>query len=491
MNDVGVIDRFTNVFSQYIDSGFGLLGGEIAFLTATLVAIDITLAGLFWAMGGGDDIIAKLIKKTLYVGAFAFIINNFNLLAGILFRSFAGLGLRASGSGLTEAQLLQPGRLASVGVDAGRPIMKVVGDLAGFPEALANLDTITVLILAWLVVIVSFFVLAVQLFVTLIEFKLTTLAGFVLVPFALWNKTAFLAERVLGNVVSSGIKVLVLAVIVGIGSGIFAEFTAPTLGDMTLDNALATMLASLAMLGLGIFGPGIASGLVSGAPQLGAGAAAGTVIGAGGLAVAGGAAAAGAGRLAAAGGRGGMSAATTLATGARSAAASGANAVGNAAQAGRRAASSVGSTVASGARSVASGARSVAGTYQRGVKESGLSGAAGVAAGVQSLANAGASGLKKAARSGVSAVAQRMRAGSTAPATRSKAGSPPATSVAPPAAPSTAAGASPQPAQQSAPDWANRIRQQAISRGVSTAAQTVRNADHPSSGANPSLKQED
>jgi type IV secretion system protein TrbL len=76
-----------------------------------------------------------------------------------------------------------------------------------------------VLFLAWLVVIVSFFVLAVQLFITLIEFKLTTLAGFVLVPFALWNKTAFLAEKVLGNVVSSGIKVLVLAVIVGIGSG--------------------------------------------------------------------------------------------------------------------------------------------------------------------------------------------------------------------------------------------------------------------------------
>jgi type IV secretion system protein TrbL len=76
-----------------------------------------------------------------------------------------------------------------------------------------------VLFLAWLSWSSCFFVLAVQLFITLIEFKLTTLAGFVLVPFALWNKTAFLAEKVLGNVVSSGIKVLVLAVIVGIGSG--------------------------------------------------------------------------------------------------------------------------------------------------------------------------------------------------------------------------------------------------------------------------------
>ena len=39
---------------------------------------------------------------------------------------------------------------------------------------------------------------------------------------------------------------------------------------------MALVLASLALFGLGIFGPGIATGLVAGAPQLGAGAAIGT-----------------------------------------------------------------------------------------------------------------------------------------------------------------------------------------------------------------------
>lgn len=262
MNDLSVIDRFLDVFSRYIDSGFGLLGGEVGFLTATLVAIDMTLAGLFWAMGnasggGGDDVIGKLIKKVLYVGAFAFILNNFNSLSGIVFRSFAGLGLVASGSSMTQGQLLQPGRLARVGVEAGAPIMRQISELTGFPEVFGNLDVITVLFLAWLVLIVSFFVLAVQLFVTLIEFKLTTLAGFVLVPFALWNKTAFLAERVLGNVVSSGIKVLVLAVIVGIGTGLFAEFTVPPATEPSIDHALVIMLAALAMLGLGFSGPAL------------------------------------------------------------------------------------------------------------------------------------------------------------------------------------------------------------------------------------------
>jgi type IV secretion system protein TrbL len=299
MNDLSVIDRFTNVFSQYIDSGFGLLGGEIAFLTATLVVIDMTLAGLFWAMGGHEDVIAKLIKKVLYVGTFAYILSNFRSLSGIVFRSFAGLGLTASGASVSVEDLLRPGRLASVGVDAGRPILATLSTLTGFPDVFTNLDQIVVLIIAWLIVLLSFFILAVQLFVTLIEFKLTTLAGFVLVPFALWNKTAFLAERVLGNVISSGIKVLVLAVIVGIGTGLFSQLTAPPGGDPTIDQALAIMLASLALFGLGIFGPGIATGLVSGGPQLGAGAVAGTLLASGGAAMAAGAAAVRGARMAA------------------------------------------------------------------------------------------------------------------------------------------------------------------------------------------------
>ncbi|MGU2390836.1 P-type conjugative transfer protein TrbL [Pseudomonas aeruginosa] len=318
MNDVTVIDRFLDTFSRYIDSGFGLLQGEVAYLTATLIAIDMTIAGLYWSLGHatgqGEDVTAKLIRKVLYVGAFAYIIGNFNWLAGIVFHSFAGLGLTATGV-LSMETFLQPGRLAKTGIDAGAPILEQIGELTGFPEVFVNLDPIVILFLAYLVVIVCFFVLAVQLFITLIEFKLTTLAGFVLVPFALWNKTAFLAEKVLGNVVSSGVKVLVLAVIVGIGTGLFAEFQAHP-DEPSIDHALVVMLASLALLALGIFGPGIATGLISGGPQLGAGAMAGAALGTAGMAVAVGAAATGVGAAVAAGAR--MAPGAKLAAGMRS-----------------------------------------------------------------------------------------------------------------------------------------------------------------------------
>jgi type IV secretion system protein TrbL len=288
MGGTGVIDRFLEVFTRYIDSGFGLLGGEVGFLATTLAAIDITLAALFWSFGAEDDIILRLVKKTLFVGVFAYLIGNWNNLARIVFESFVGLGLKASGTGMSSADFLRPGRVAQVGIDAGRPILESVSGLMGYISFFENFVQIAVLLFAWIVVLLAFFILAIQLFVTLIEFKLTTLAGFVLIPFGLFGKTAFAAERVLGAVISSGVKVLVLAIIVGIGSTLFSQFTAGFSGNQpTIEDAMALVLAALSLLGLGIFGPGIANGIVSGGPQLGAGAAVGTGLAAGGIVAAG------------------------------------------------------------------------------------------------------------------------------------------------------------------------------------------------------------
>ena len=54
MNDIGVIDRFLDVFSRYIDSGFGLLGGEVVFLASTLVVIDVPDRAAAEAWAGCD-----------------------------------------------------------------------------------------------------------------------------------------------------------------------------------------------------------------------------------------------------------------------------------------------------------------------------------------------------------------------------------------------------------------------------------------------------
>ena len=389
MGGTGVIDNFLGIFTQYIDSGFGLVQGDVRWLAGVLIALDITLAGIFWAMAPDDDVIARLIKKTLYIGMFAFILGNFNNLAQIIYNSFAGLGIEAGGGTITQAQLLQPGRLAQVGITAGQPILISIAGLTGYVSFFNNFVQIAILLIAWMIVVISFFIMAIQLFVSLIEFKLTTLAGFVLVPFGLFGRTAFLAEKVLGNVVSSGVKVLVLAVIVGIGSTVFGQFTNGFNNPPTISDALTLILAALTLLGLTIYGPGIANGLIAGGPQLGAGAAVGT-----GMAVAG-IAAAGAGIAA-----GGIGAAGGLVAG---------TARGGAAVAGGASAAFQTGGAAGVAKAGASAAASPLRSAAASLKQSFAAGSSAATGGAE--AGSGAGGAAQSGSSGTPAWAQRKRRG--------------------------------------------------------------------------------
>lgn len=440
MDDINVIDRFTQTFITYIDSGFGLLTGDVAFLTSILVAIDITLAGLWWAMDEGSNVVARLIRKVLYVGAFALILNNWQLLSGIIFDSFSGLGLEATNNSLSPNDLLRPGFVAGTGFEAAYPLLQQAGELLGFTTFFDNAVTILVLVFAWLVVVLAFFILAVQLFITIIEFKLTTLAGFVLVPFALWNKTAFLAERVLGNVIASGIKVMVLAVIIGIGTTLFGDFIGALDGaEPNLEQAMSLVLASIALFGLGIFGPGIAAGLVSGAPQLGAGAAVGTAGAVAAGTLAGGAAALGVARAGGAGALSAVRAGTALSSGASTAYGLG--------------------QAASGATGAAGAAAGLAGVARAGT---------GVATGTaRSLGARVSGGLSESARQGRDA-AWQATGGS-----RAAAGS--AVAVMP-------------PGDAGAPAWARRLRTEQRRRArIHTTEQAIKEGDRPGAGTNPAL----
>src|SRR5438128_4499261 len=295
-NDLAVIDRFLDIFSRYIDSGFGLISGDVGFLVKILIGIDVVLAALAWA-AGEDGVIKAFAKKVLYVGFFAFILNNWNQLAGLIFKSFAALGLKATGSQLSYAEFLQPGHLAQAGVQGANVLLAQIQRLSGFPEVFWHLSEIMLMALSWLVTLVAFFVLAIMLFLAVIEFKLTTLKGFILVPFALWRGTSFIAEPVLGQVITSGVRILVFAVVTGIGPQIFSQIlpSKPT-GGLCLQDALTVLLASMTVGGLALYAPKIAAGIVSGAPQLGLGAAVAPAAIVGGTVLLGGAGLAGAAR---------------------------------------------------------------------------------------------------------------------------------------------------------------------------------------------------
>lgn len=301
------------VFSNTVTSGFAALAGPVNGIFGLMIALVVALTGIQWAVSSNRDALAGAFSKILLIGTFAYIINDWQGLSETIFAGFLQLGLTAGGGSISSADFLNPGAV----IETGWQIVKALGEAPTTTEdpldVIGNLIDAIIIGISMLGIMVAFAVLALQIIVTLLEFKIVTLGGFILLPFGILSKTAFMAERPLGYVVSSGLKVLALAIVISGAQAVFAQLTPSPEPDIYEAMTILTAAIILAMLSL--FAPNLAAALVSGGPALGAGA-----LTVGGLAVG------GAAGIAAAGVAGAGAAAAGAASGAGSQIASSARA---------------------------------------------------------------------------------------------------------------------------------------------------------------------
>lgn len=278
--NTGSVNSFLDRFLGLADRGFGLIQGDVAFVLNALIVISVTLAGAMWALKA-EAPIAPFFRKVLFVGLFAFLVNNWNAIAGAVNQSGAALGLKAGGSGMSLAQLHDPARVAVQGKELFGRVMEMGDGLNIFTDFL----TLATILLAGVIILIAFFVLALQIFVQLIAFKLGSLAAFVALPWGVFSGTAWAAERPLGWVASSAIRLFLLAFVASVALAFVAELPQ----TMTLANggALDVLLFGLTILALSFLAPALASEVMQGNPSLsatqpiqGAMAGAGMVVGA-------------------------------------------------------------------------------------------------------------------------------------------------------------------------------------------------------------------
>jgi type IV secretion system protein TrbL len=258
------VNSFLDRFLAVADSGFGLIQGDVTAVLNALIVISIVLAGVQWALAG-EAPMAPFFRKVLFVGLFAFLINNWDHLATVINQSGAMLGLKAGGGSMSMADLHNPGRVAQIGVE-------LFGRTAALGQGM-NLITdffaLVAIFLAAVFAMLGFFVLALQLFVALIAFKLGSLAAFVALPWGVFNGTSWVAERPLGWVAGSAVRLFLLALIASVS----LSFVASLPQTLTLDDggALNVLLFGLTVLALAWFGPMLASEVVQGQPHLAGG----------------------------------------------------------------------------------------------------------------------------------------------------------------------------------------------------------------------------
>ena len=276
------INLILKQYLQTINSAFGLIQGHVVWLLNFLIIMNIVLSAMLWALSE-DQIMVKLARKIVYIGFFVWLVQNWQSLTDTIAQSFMYLGFEAGGIGFPQVYLLNPGNIAYRGFTASSPIMTEIGNLCGPIGFFKNFPQIALLTLAVLAILAAFFIVAIQAVVTILSFKLGSLAAFVLIPFGVLSKTAFIAERPLGWVVSSGVRLMVLTLVAGIGDLAFGHLQLNP-DSITIRSALDIALGAIVLMVLAITATRLAGDLVSGGPSLGAASMIGAAGGAGAVA---------------------------------------------------------------------------------------------------------------------------------------------------------------------------------------------------------------
>ena len=287
------------VFSDTVSAGFDALQASVNGIFGLMIVLVVALTGLQWVLSPNREVLASGFGKVLLIGAFAWLINDWQALSETIYSGFLELGLTAGGGSLSPSEFLNPGSILAQGWEIVKALGETPAPVDNPLDIAGNLTDALILRLAMIGIMLAFALLALQIIVSLIEFKIVTLGGFVLLPFGIWNKTAFLAERPLGYVVSSGLKVLALAIVVSGARTIFDQLQPSANPDIY--EALSILVAAILLAMLALFIPNLASALVTGGPSLGAGALLTGALAVGGAGALAGAGLAGAGAMASGG----------------------------------------------------------------------------------------------------------------------------------------------------------------------------------------------
>ena len=266
--NTSILTTILNAFVAAVNKGWVLLYPTIEWLSGTLIAIELIMLGLWWALGGGEQLVSMM-KKLMYLLVWAWIVKEFPDLGQTLVFSLAEAGELAGGVKTPNHKILMdPSAIVAKGGALSQPIAEVIGKQG------LNVGNAVSFAIVWVISIVCFCVIGWQVFFTVLEFYIVIALAGILIPFGFFEPTKFIAEKTIGGVISAGVKMMVLSFIIAVGDKVISLLVIPNADSIDLNIGFSLVLAAGAIAFLAWNAPGIAAGLVSGSPSLSASTAA-------------------------------------------------------------------------------------------------------------------------------------------------------------------------------------------------------------------------
>jgi type IV secretion system protein TrbL len=240
LNDA--LSAFTQAFDAAANTlvGVGLAGLGVLALIAWYTTYRYTV---FSTGAGLSEALAGAILSMITFGVTMWIITNLPAMTDGLYRAFATWG---SGGALSPDDLLNPAAIVDQSFQQARPIRDFTDRLTSWLKVW-DWDTLLIYSLSYYLIVLGFFFIGLTMMVTIIAHKLAVMLGAVLIPTAVWQTSAFLAEAAIGWIVGGAVRVFILAALLGIAQPLLANIT-PTLAGGDPDFKSAVLCGIVSML---------------------------------------------------------------------------------------------------------------------------------------------------------------------------------------------------------------------------------------------------
>lgn len=276
MADTTILDNLTASYQSKLLATAGVFHGFAQRLFGILVVIELAWTYATWALEKKEfeNFWAGQVKKIMWLGLMFMLLQNGPTWIPMIVDSFRSAGEQASGvSGLSPTEVFNLG------------LTNAALMLSGMSDAGILKDFLVMVVggLSGIVMVIAFAILAGQLVIALVESYIALSAGLIFLGFGGSRWTQDFVQKFIGYGVATGVKLMVLYLIIGVGNTEAASWgtmvsTALASGAAGEKmNAILTVLAgSILYAYLGVQVPALAASMLSGSPTLTAGGAAAT-----------------------------------------------------------------------------------------------------------------------------------------------------------------------------------------------------------------------
>ena len=262
-----ILQQFENLFT----GGMGTVMGYTVGLLQILALLDIGLALVLKFSGGVG--MQMLMNRMLKIGFWVFVVSEYDTLINAIIDTFSALGLAAGGSGTIGVNMLKnPSMLLEVAMKLTDDYMAFAKDTnTGIYAFFSNLDILIPAYLGTWIIILAFGIIILQIFITFVEFYVFALLALFFLAFAVFSKTSFISEKVIGGVISYGVKLMVLSCILSAIGPIINSLSFTVQGTPDFDHIVGACAGCLSLAFITWQAPAVAAGLMAGSPSLSAG----------------------------------------------------------------------------------------------------------------------------------------------------------------------------------------------------------------------------